>query len=194
MLPGQCLQVRCVSLSMCYYCALLDINKSINYYYGAKLLLFLDISSFFSQLIKKSTGLVSKWTRPVAYLCVVDDYLNPFPWQFLNFLPLPHGHGSLGRGIFSLTMGSRLCSCAAPSRVSCMAARRCASSCSSRFTFCSLYLCWCSTGCASCTGACCIGICPRVRNDAMRLFMSSIIESHSLALSNLKTRRGSFCS
>ncbi len=23
------------------------------------------------------------------------------PWQFLNFLPLPHGHGSLGRGIRS---------------------------------------------------------------------------------------------
>lgn len=23
------------------------------------------------------------------------------PWQFLNFLPLPHGHGSLGRGMCS---------------------------------------------------------------------------------------------
>ncbi len=23
------------------------------------------------------------------------------PWQFLNFLPLPHGHGSLGRGMRS---------------------------------------------------------------------------------------------
>lgn len=24
------------------------------------------------------------------------------PWQFLNFLPLPHGHGSLGRGMCSV--------------------------------------------------------------------------------------------
>ena len=23
------------------------------------------------------------------------------PWQFLNFLPLPHGHGSFGRGMRS---------------------------------------------------------------------------------------------
>lgn len=23
------------------------------------------------------------------------------PWQFLNFLPLPHGHGALGRGMCS---------------------------------------------------------------------------------------------
>ena len=42
----------------------------------------------------------------------------PLPWQFLNFLPLPHGHGSLRPGSLSLTRGVRGCW----ARVSCAAA------------------------------------------------------------------------
>ena len=62
-------------------------------------------------------------------------YLRLRPWQCLNFLPLPHGHGSLGLGILSFTIGVRL-GCCAPSRVSWLAATRCPGSV--RSSFCSL--------------------------------------------------------
>ena len=32
---------------------------------------------------------------------IISCYYRFLPWQFLNFLPLPHGHGSLGRGMCS---------------------------------------------------------------------------------------------
>ena len=35
----------------------------------------------------------------------LNVYTSPRPWQFLNFLPLPHGHGSLRPGNLSLTIG-----------------------------------------------------------------------------------------
>ena len=37
------------------------------------------------------------------------NYTKPLPWQFLNFLPLPQGQGSLRLGIFSRTMGCCTC-------------------------------------------------------------------------------------
>ena len=80
---------------------------------------------------------VSKWTRPlvVGYECVVSSvYARPRPWQFLNFLPLPQGQGSLRPGSLLAIYGMRLAS--AFSRVSWCAAACCAGS--SRFTFCSL--------------------------------------------------------
>ena len=121
-------------------------------------------------------------------------YSRPLPWQFLNFLPLPQGHGSLRPGSLSLTSGVWFSSMF--SRVSWLAAACCAGSLSS--AFCSVY-CWrCvrSSGAASRTSCCCCisGICPRVRIEAMRLFMSFTIESKSLALSSLKMSNGSFCS
>ena len=52
--------------------------------------------------------------------CFLISHTSPLPWQFLNFLPLPHGHGSFLPGILSLTIGSRRC--ASRPRVSCAAA------------------------------------------------------------------------
>ncbi len=49
-----------VFLYQCAIVVLYLINQSIKYNYGAKLRFFLDISSFFAQLIKKSTSLVQK--------------------------------------------------------------------------------------------------------------------------------------
>ena len=38
--------------------------------------------------------------------CMCISFAQRFlPWQFLNFLPLPHGQGSLGRGRRSATYG-----------------------------------------------------------------------------------------
>lgn len=36
----------------------------------------------------------------IKSIIISCDY-SFLPWQFLNFLPLPHGHGSLGRGMRS---------------------------------------------------------------------------------------------
>lgn len=36
---------------------------------------------------------------------IILQFYRFFPWQFLNFFPLPQGHGSLRPGSFSAVMG-----------------------------------------------------------------------------------------
>lgn len=58
------------------------------------------VSSILGILIIISDGVYLLYLIIYKSITISCDY-KFLPWQFLNFLPLPHGHGSFGRGMRS---------------------------------------------------------------------------------------------
>lgn len=54
-----------------------------------------------SSIFNKKGAKPNKRFRSCTCFMMFTAYLKLRPWQFLNFFPLPQGHGSFGRGIFS---------------------------------------------------------------------------------------------
>ena len=57
--------------------------------------------------LKRRKWVLLSFNSSIYQLLLIKEFFQttPRPWQFLNFLPLPQGQGSLRPGSFSLTTG-----------------------------------------------------------------------------------------